>query len=312
MNITKYEIFLNEGFFEDFRTQYSKLFNGVDQDMYRDFGEYMKKIENENNSNNLARIYNQFLTANQTTFNRKVETLESIDQINKLINDDIKIIYFAIRPVILKVNKDTFTIDTIFGNSGIKQIMAIPEKEFANKISTDVNQNIVNDIMAKSGIKQQTQQPQQPQQPQQSVAEHLSVLMKILEADGQQPATTAPQQPQQPQQNTKPQTTQQPQQNTQNQEKEQVDNVKKYKVATKNWFNGFYKMIFDSSRELMTQATKEAPTNSSIEDVAKMMKSSNNILAKTQLLNKISTLDKNQLQQLGKTLGLNFEEIGNF
>ena len=89
MDIVQYIDFLNENYFEEFRSQYSKLFKDVDQDMYRDFGEFIKRLENEKNSNNLAKLYNGYLTANQTTFNKKVDSLQSIEQINKIIMDEL-------------------------------------------------------------------------------------------------------------------------------------------------------------------------------------------------------------------------------
>jgi len=289
MKIITYNRYLNEDFFNDFKTNYFKLFKDIDQDINRDFGNYLKKLETENDFNIISKTFNQFLSANQTTFSTKIDNSETIDQINKLILDNLKVIYFSTLPTVTKFNNQNFTMDLIFQKSAdknFKNLMNMPEKSFSDACTQYVNTIMIPEINKKVGIQTQTNQTNNPtaqnvnNQTTPTTEKYNNMLKKILEAD--QP------------------------------DKKTLDDLKNYKTVTKNWFNAFYKSLFDSSKLLVNQETKNTTVNKGVDQIVKTMTNSKNELAKKQLINKITTMSKEELQKLGDSLGLKKEEIGEF
>lgn len=319
-NVSKYNDYLNEDFFSDFKTNYFKLFQDADEDLNRDFGNYMKKLETENDFNVISKTYNQFLRANQTTFSTKVDSAESIDVVNKLILDNLRIMYFSTLPTVTKFNDQSFTMETIFqktADKNFKKLMMLPEKKFADGCTQYVNDIMIPEINKKAGIQTQTDQTNNPntntqnktqtpnqtanqQQPAAPTTEsYRSVLMRILEADQTAPPTANPPQQPAPAETTEP-------------DKKAVDDLKNYKNTTKNWFNAFYKSLFDGSKMMVQDMTRDTNVNKSIDLIVKTMKNSNNELAKKQLLTKITNMSKDELQKMGDSLGLQKNEIGEF
>jgi len=270
--IYNYLQFLNENFYDDFKSKYAKLFNDSDKEINNQLGELFKKIDDETDYLKVINIFDDFLSVNQNLLNNKIEISQGKETINKLLSDNLKTIYFALKATQIKINNKNFS--DIFENSkdkNFQNLMSMQQDKFSDAVPTYVNDYLIPQIEKMSNTETQTE---------------TQTEKTNEEAQSVQPVQSA-----------------QPQQDKQ---------LQAYKDSSKEWFNYVYGMIWDKVKTTKNEMTTNRLPISNIDQLIKTMTNSNNTEAKKQLLTKITTLSKADLNKLGNILNLNLEEIGEF
>jgi hypothetical protein len=281
-NLTQYDDFLSEGLLSTvsafLKAQYNNIFKDPNQSLNRLFNDFTKRLDKEKNVSNL---YQSFIRTNQNVIQNEINAAESIDDINKLITDNLKYFYFTLSPVINKLQDPDFNMKTIFEKSRDKRLqtlMSYPEDQFSNAVQQYVNDGIIPWIKKDSGLDKQTnQQTQEPPQTQnQSAKESIMYnITKILEAD--EP----------------------------NQQENQENDLTKYKKSAIKWIN---MTLFDLLKPKFTDINQGNAGNI-VDQLSKQMKGTMNDNAKKTILNNIINMNKEQLQGLANYLQL--KDIGN-
>jgi hypothetical protein len=291
MNINKYNDFLSEAALSSvsafLKAQYNNIFKGANQQLNNLFTTFTKKVDTEKNVSNL---YQRYVRANQTALQNEINVAETTEAVNKLVADNIKLFYFSLKPIVNKLQNDEFTMEKVFERSRDKtlmKLMSYPEDQFANAVQEYVNQSVIPQIKKGAGIVQTPQEQQQTQTPQNQPAATTEKIKrydtyKILEADD--PNQVDP--------------------NKVTPDEELV----KYKKSAINWFNLSIFDLLKPKWQLLNQLRPN--TVNAIEQVSKMMKSTNNENAKKMILNNIVNMSKEELQNLANTIGITKEELG--
>lgn len=277
-NLKPYEDYMNEGILSTvssfLKSQFNKIFKEPNQNLNNLFNDFIKRLDKEKNVNNL---YQRYIRTFQTSIQNEINNCETIDDINKLTTDGIKYFYFSLNPVINKLQNQEFTKEKIFEKSRDKRLqilMNYPEDQFSNAIQQYVNDAVIPNIKKDAGIELTNTDQQQTQQPQtkESIMYNIS---RILEADDP------------------------------NQTKQQQD-LLSYKKSAIEWFN---LSLFDLLKSKFTILnTLGNNTGNSIDQLSRQMKGTQNINAKKMILNKISNMNKEELQKLADYLQL--KELG--
>jgi len=275
--------FMNENFYDDFKSTYMKLFNESDEDIKNELGTLFKKIDDETDYLKIVNTFEDFLSSNQNSLNTKIDNSEGQETINKLLNDNLKAIYFALKSIQIKLDdKDFADIFEQAKDKNLKNLMDMKRDKFSDAIPIFVKDYMIPQIEKMAGIKK---------------------IEKVQEADEFTQSNVA--QPIQVQAQNKPQS--EPQ--TQDEKSQKLDT---YKEKSKEWFKYIYGMIWDKLKPIKNKLNTNKQVSSNIDQLSKLMKNSSNEEAKKQLLKKITSLSKENLDKLGNFLNLNKEELGEF
>lgn len=286
-NLTPYTDFLvenNLSTVSDFlKAQYNNIFKDPNLLLSNIFNDFTKKLDKEKN---VSSLYQKFIRTNQNTLQTEINKVESIDAVNKLLTDNIKFFYFSLKPVVNKLQNEEFTIEKIFERSRdkrLKTLMSYPEDQFSNAVQQYLNDAVLPQIKKDAGLdltppdKQQTQTSNQP-----TTERIMYNISRILEADN-------------------------PNQANQDQAKQQQD-LLSYKKSAIKWFN---LTLFDLLKPKFTLLNSMGNnTGNSVDQLSRMMKGTNNENAKKMILNKVTNMDKEALQNLANYLQINKEELG--
>ena len=283
-NITSYNEYVSEGLLSSvtsfLKAQYNNIFKDPNQALNNLFNDYVKRVDKEKNT---ANLYQKYLKNSQTIVQNEINKSESIDSVNKIITDNVKYFYFALKPIVNKLQNKEFTVETIFERSKdkrLQKLMSYPEDQFSNAVQQYINEGVLPWIKKDSGLdKQENQQTQEPNQQNQapSTTERVRYdISRILEADDP---------------------------NASNQE-----DLVKYKQSAIKWINMSLFDLLKSKMQLLNQLGASSSNN--IDDVSKQMKGTNNENAKKMILNKIVGLDKLGLENLANYLQIKKEELG--
>ena len=284
-NLTQYNDFMSEGLStvsSFLKAQYNNIFQDPNQNLNNRFVTFTKKVDTEKN---VAALFKQYSIENTTLFQTEIDNAESIDAINKLLTDEIKYFYFSLKTVTIKLQNSQFTMQEIFSRSRdkrLQKLMSYPEDQFSNGVQQYMNDGVLPWVKKDAGIKENTQQQTQTQQQQQNhqqqhgtMSERIKYnILKILEAD---------------------------QTNTD-------ENLNSYKISAKKWAKMTLFDLLKPKYQLLSRLG--ASTSTSVDQLSKQMKGTTNDNAKEIILNKIVNMNRQELQNLVKTLGLTEEEIG--
>ncbi len=279
--IYKYSQFITEDFNDDFKSKYIKLFNNSDDDIKNELEVLFKKIDNETDQLKTVNVFDDFLSSNQNTLKMKISESVNQDSINKLLSDNLKSIYFAIKSIQIKLNSDDF-IDIFeqLKDENLKNLMEMKADKFSDAVPVYVKDYMIPQIKKMSNI--------------QKVQE-----MTIFEAEVVQPSVVQP-------------NTTQSQVQTEIPAENNNKQLETYKTKSNEWFDYIYGMVWNKVKNIKTQLNSNKQILNNIDQVSNLMKNSDNEEAKKQLLNKIISLSKEQLNKLGDILKLNMNEIGDF
>jgi hypothetical protein len=252
------------------KSKYNNIFQEPNQALNNLFVDFTKKFEVEKN---VSDLYMRYIRSNQTTLQNEINKCETIDEINKLLSDEIKYFYFSLKPVVNKLQNPEFTIEKIFEKSrdkNLRALMSYPEDKFSNAVGQYVSQYVVSEIKKDAGMVEQT------------VSEQIKMnIYRILELN------------------------EEPQQTT---ELNQDEQLLSYKKSTAKWFNLSLFQLLKNKQQVLNQNTSNS--NNSVDVLSKQMKSTDNDNAKKTILNRIINMNKEELQNLANSLGLTEEEIG--
>ena len=277
-NLTPYNDYLTEGALSTvsafLKQQYNRIFQEPNQNLNNLFTTFTKKVDIEKN---VAALYQRYVRASQTAIQNEINNAESIDAINKLLTDEIKYFYFSLKPVAIKLQNSQFTMQEIFNRSRdkrLQKLMSYPEDQFSNGVQQYMNDGVLPWVKKDAGIKDDTQQQTQQTQQPGTMSERIKYnISKILEAD--QPNT---------------------------------EDLPSYKKSALKWVNLTLFDLLKPKYQLLSQLG--ASTSNSVDLLSKQMKGTTNDNAKEIILNKIVNMNREELQNLVKTLGLTEEEIG--
>ncbi len=288
-NLTPYSEFLTEATLSSVSTflkaQYNNIFKEPNQTLNNLFLTFTKKVDTEKN---VAHLYETFVRASQTNMQNEINKAQTIDEVNKLVSDEVRYFYFSLKPIVNKLQNDEFTMEKIFERSRDKtlmKLMSYPEDQFSNAVQQYVNDSAMPWIKKDAGLDQAPQEKQQTQQPQQNTGtmanqtsseSMMHNIYKILEADT--PASTPD------------------------------ADLLKYKQSAIKWLNISLFELLKPKFQLLNQLS--ANTTNTIDQLSKQMKGTLNDNAKKMILNKILNMDKEELQNLATSIGLKEEEIG--
>ena len=258
---------------EFLKSNYDKIFNDPNQALNNLFVSFTKRVDTDKNISNL---YKNFITSNQSTINNEVNKAETIEGVNKILSDEIKYFYFSLTPIINKLQNDEFSIEEIFSKSrdkNLQALMSYPEDKFSNAVSQYVG-NLIPTIKKDAGIEEQAQA--QEIAPVQSTTERIKHnINRILEA-------------------------------------EEVSNVNDdliaYKKAIVNWLSISLLKPIKNKIQLLNQVG--VSTSNIVDQLSNQMKGTNNENAKKMIINKVFNMDKEALKNLGLSLGITEEELG--
>lgn len=270
-----YNDFLSEGIISSIssflKQQYNNIFKEPNQNLSNLFTDFTKRIDTERNVSNL---YQRYIRNSQTTVQNEINKAETIDEINKIVSDQIKFFYFSLKPVVNKLQNKEFTMQEIFSRSRDKRLqilMSYPEDQFSNAVQQYVNDAIIPTIKEESGLNK----PKATAAPPEETTERIKYnIYKILEADN---ATTE-------------------------------EDIVAYKKESINWINTSLFDLIKPKIQLLNQVS--ANKSNTVDQLSKQMKGTNNDNAKKMILNKIMNMNKEELQNLVNSLGLKEEEIG--
>jgi hypothetical protein len=277
----KYLNFINENFYDNFKSKYSKLFNESDDEIKKQLDTLFNKIDGETDYLKVVNVFDDFLSSNQQLLNKKITESQGQETINKLLGDNLKTIYFALKSVQVKMNNKDLFIE-IFEKSKDKNfqgLMTMKQDKFPDAIPTYVKNYMIPQIEKMAGIQ------------------------KVQEANvqGVQVQTAQPVQPAQSQQ--------EPEQQKQSEDNKQLET---YKTKSEEWFYFIYGMIWDKLKKIKNDMSTNRMETNNIDQLSKLMKNSTNEEAKKQLLTKITALSKEDLNKLGDFLNINKEDVGDF
>ena len=272
-NLTQYNDFMSEGLStvsSFLKAQYNNIFKDQNQNLSNLFNTFTKKVDTEKN---LAALYQRYVRASQTTIQNEINNAESIDAINKLLSDEVKYFYFSLKPVAIKLQNDEFSMEEIFSRSRdkrLQKLISFPEDQFSNAVQQYVNDGVIPWVKKDAGLEETPSQQTQSNESKKI----MNNIYKILEADQ---ATTD-------------------------------EDLIKYKKSAIKWVNMSLFDLLKPKYQLLSRLG--ASTSNSVDQLSKQMKGTTNDNAKEIILNKIVNMNRQELQNLVKTLGLTEEEIG--
>ena len=253
------------------KKNYNKIFDKPNQKLEQLFVDFTKKFDREKNT---SYLYQKFIKSNQTLLQNEINNSESIDEINNIISDEIKYFYFSLKPVITKLQNDEFTIAEIFNNSidkELKALMSFPEDKFATAVGQYVD-HAIEVIKDDAGVEDVEMKDNNDID---QVSERIKInVLRILEADNNDMAS----------------------------------NLNLYKKSSIKWLNNSLFEPLKSKFQLLN--TIGANVSNVVDQLSKQIKSTQNDNAKKMILNKIVNMDKDELENLALSLGINKEKLG--
>ena len=314
-NITPYNEFVSEGLMSPISTFLKSQFNNIFKDanpvLNNLFSIFTKKIDTEKNVSNL---YKNFIKNNHTVVQNEINKAESVEAVNKIITDNIKIIYFSLTPIIAKLQNSEFTVKTIFKSSEIQEVMSLPKDVFLTKVQEFVN-NAISNIKSKSGLDKKEEKNTQDQSVKEGMMYNIHKILEIDEsllgsAVGAAVKSGAADAVGDKLKNVASDKLK----NVANDKLKNVDNKQntedlvKYKKTAIDWINLSF---FAALNDKMSILNKAGSTNAGIavDQASKSMKGTTNDNAKDAILNKIMNMEKEELQKLTEYLGL--KDLGN-
>ena len=273
-NIIKYTDYnkIDENVSIFLKTQYQKIFPDATQSLNNLFNAFIKKIDIDRNISN---FYQKFIKTNQTIIANEINKSESIDIVNKIITEEIKYFYFTLKLVVDKLQNDEFTIEKIFERSRDKrlmQLMSYPEEQFSNAASEYTSTIAIPAIKDNSNINQEPDSNSENSET--STTERIIYkISKILEATEQ-------------------------------------DNLVVYKKSAINWVNTTLFDLIKQKIQILNKIGSNVIMANSIDQLSKQMRGTNNEDAKKKILNKISNMNKTELEQLSNFIGIKKNNLG--
>lgn len=273
-NIIKYTDYnkIDENVSIFLKTQYQKIFPDATQSLNNLFNAFIKKIDIDRNISN---FYQKFIKTNQTIIANEINKSESIDVVNKIITEEIKYFYFTLKLVVDKLQNDEFTIEKIFERSRDKrlmQLMSYPEEQFSNAVSEYTSTIAIPAIKDNSNINQEPDSNSENSET--STTERIIYkISKILEATEQ-------------------------------------DNLVAYKKSAINWVNTTLFDLIKQKIQILNKIGSNVIMANSIDQLSKQMRGTNNEDAKKKILNKISNMNKTELEQLSNFIGIKKNNLG--
>lgn len=273
-NIIKYTDYnkIDENVSIFLKTQYQKIFPDATQSLNNLFNAFIKKIDIDRNTSN---FYQKFIKTNQTIIANEINKSESIDVVNKIITEEIKYFYFTLKLVVDKLQNDEFTIEKIFESSRDKrlmQLMSYPEEQFSNAVSEYTSTIAIPAIKDNSNINQEPDSNSENSET--STTERIIYkISKILEATEQ-------------------------------------DNLVAYKKSAINWVNTTLFDLIKQKIQILNKIGSNVIMANSIDQLSKQMRGTNNEDAKKKILNKISNMNKTELEQLSNFIGIKKNNLG--
>lgn len=263
------------------KAQYNNIFSDPNQTLNNLFVDFTKKVDTDKNTSNL---YQRYIKANQTAIQNEVNNAESIDDVNKLLSDEIKYFYFSLKPVVNKLQDNEFTIQKIFERSRDKRLIALmsyPEDKFANAVSQYTNE-IIPEIKKSAGIEENkevttnTNNTPTETNGEMPTTERIRYnVLKILEAEDVNVA----------------------------------QQLADYKKSVMNWLNVSLFELIKQKIQILNKIGGPTTSNA-IDQLSNQMKATNNENAKKMILNHVVNMDKEQLKKLALSLGITEEELG--
>lgn len=251
------------------KTQYQKIFPDATQSLSNLFNTFIKKIDNDRNVSN---FYQKYIKTSQTISANEINKSETIDNVNKIVTEEIKYFYLTLKIVVTKLQNAEFTIEKIFERSRDKrliQLMSYPEDQFSNAISEYASTIAIPTIKDNSNIN-----PEPAPNSETSTTERVMYnIRKILEAT-------------------------------------EEENLDAYKKSAINWLNTTLFDLIKQKMQILNKIGSNVIVVNSIDQLSKQMKGSNNIDAKKKILNKISNMNKTELEKLSNFIGIKKEELG--
>lgn len=253
------------------KNNYNKIFNEPNQKLDNLFVDFTKKLDRDNNT---SIIYEKFIKANRTLLQNEINNAESIQEVNKIISDEIKYFYFSLKPVINKLQNDEFVMDDIFKDikdKNLKTLMSYPEDKFSNAVGQYIDY-VIDYVKKDAGIEEIESKDANEID---DVSERIKInILRILEAD----------------------------------DVDFNNNLKNYKNSAINWLDMFLFAPIRRKFQLLNQISTN--TSNIIDQLSKQMKNTQNEDAKKMILNKIVNMDKDNLEKLALSLGINEEDLG--
>lgn len=221
---------------------------------------------------NVSNFYQKFIKTNQTIVANEINKSESIDAVNKIITEEIKYFYFTLKLVVDKLQNDEFTIEKIFERSRDKRLMQLMSYP-EDQFSNAVSE--YTSTIAIPAIKDNSNINQEPDSNSEtSTTERIIYkISKILEATEQ-------------------------------------DNLVAYKKSAINWVNTTLFDLIKQKIQILNKIGSNVIMANSIDQLSKQMRGTNNEDAKKKILNKISNMNKTELEQLSNFIGIKKNELG--
>lgn len=221
---------------------------------------------------NVSNFYQKFIKTNQTIVANEINKSESIDAVNKIITEEIKYFYFTLKLVVTKLQNDEFTIENIFDRSRDKRLIQLMSYP-EDQFSNAVSE--YTSTIAIPAIKDNSNINQEPDSNSEtSTTERIIYkISKILEATEQ-------------------------------------DNLVAYKKSAINWVNTTLFDLIKQKIQILNKIGSNVIMANSIDQLSKQMRGTNNEDAKKKILNKISNMNKTELEQLSNFIGIKKNELG--
>lgn len=265
---------MNEFLFEDLSTvssflksQYNNIFKDPNDTLNKLFIDFTKKADNDKNP---SILYRRFLESNYNIVKTEINNAETIEDVNKILLDEIKYFYFSLKPIANKLQNSEFTIQKIFERSRDKRLitlMSFPEDKFSNSVYQYVSE-IVPEIKKAAGMNQENIGEM-------ATTERIRYnIMKILEAD----------------------------------EVNADEQLTQYKKAVIDWLDTSVFDMIRKKTPLLNQMGSFS--GNIVDQLSKQMKATNNDNAKKMIINHIMNMDKEGLKKLALSMGITEEQLG--
>lgn len=221
---------------------------------------------------NISNFYQNFIKTNQTIIANEINKSESIDVVNKIITEEIKYFYFTLKLVVDKLQNDEFTFEKIFESSRDKRLMQLMSYP-EEQFSNAVSE--YTSTIAIPAIKDNSNINQEPDSNSEtSTTERIIYkISKILEAT-------------------------------------EEDNLVAYKKSAINWVNTTLFDLIKQKIQILNKIGSNVIMANSIDQLSKQMRGTNNEDAKKKILNKISNMNKTELEQLSNFIGIKKNNLG--
>jgi hypothetical protein len=318
-NLHSYNEFVNEGILNFFK----KLLFGVDKEYAPKLEEYIKRIKNAKNINDVSNTLKLYFDTNKSEFEKRLEDDADVYQIRKTLYDNFKVLYTATQVVVEKVGDTEFTLPKIYATAPpkTKKLFEMDAPTYMKNLASYINDLMVNDLGKKAGIDTKTLTDMFKQNPNPEVeVKPVPTANETLlfEADATPPASTTPTPPAttnpttpETTNPTTPETAETPKTGTEEKKEDKTqitaDHIESLKEqSTKFTEDTFYNQVSKKMNETVNRI-KNKPSD--VDRLAKIMKGSDNEESKKAILNAVKDADKMKLTKVRDALGKTKDEI---